>query len=57
MCLCKVYDVDVVTKTCAVLGRVVVAEDAEALTLADGCLGDERDEVVRNASWEFADEG
>ena len=57
MCLSKVHDVDVVTQTCSVLGRVVVSEDAEALTLADGCLGDERDEVVRTASWEFAEEG
>ena len=45
MCLCQIDDVDVVTKTCAVLCRIVVAENAETLTLADSSLGYERNQI------------
>ena len=53
----EVHDVDVVAQAGAVLGGIVVAEDAEAGALADGGLGDERDQVVRDAARELADEG
>ena len=57
MGLGEVHDVDEVTQAGAVGGGIVVAEDGQALTLADGGLGDEGDEVVGNAAREFADEG
>ena len=56
MGLGEVHDVDVVAEACAVFGRVVVAEDAQALALADRGLGDERNEVVRHTARKFADE-
>ena len=57
MGLGQVDDVDVVAKAGAVRGRVVVSEDGEALTLADGSLGDERDEVVGHSAGQLADKG
>ena len=57
MCLCEVYDIDVVPEACSVLCRIVVSEYAQALPLADSRLGDERHEIVRNAARKLADEG
>jgi hypothetical protein len=57
MGLGEIDHVDEVAEAGAVLGGIVVAEDGQALALADGGLGDEGDEVVGNAAREFADEG
>ena len=57
MSLGKVHDIYVVPLAGAVRSRIVVAEDAQTFTLADGCLGNVRHEVVRHAAGKFADEG
>ena len=57
MCLCKIHNVDVVAETGSVRCRIVISENAEALTFSDCSLGDERNEVVRNASRKLSDEG
>ena len=57
MGLGEVGYVDVVAEACAVGGGVVVAEDAEALALANGGLGYEGDQIVGHAAGKFADEG
>ena len=57
MCLGKINNVDIVAETCSVRCRIVISENAEALTLSDCGLGDERNEVVRHTAREFADEG
>ena len=56
MRLRQVHDVDEVSLARSVRSRVVIAEDGEALTLADGGLGDERHQVVRHAARQFADQ-
>ena len=56
MSLGKVHDIDIVAEACSVLCRVVISEDAEAFALTYGCLGDERHEVVRNATLELKPE-
>ena len=56
MGLCQIDYVYIVAKAGAVFCRIVVSEDAEAFTLAYGCLGYERNEVVRNAAWQLSDE-
>ena len=57
MCLGKINNVDIVAETCSVRCRIVISENAEALTLSDCGLGDERNQVVRNASRKFSDKG
>ena len=57
MCLGKIHNIDVVAETCSVRCRIVISENAEALTLSDCGLGDERNQVVRNASRKLSDEG
>ena len=49
MTLCQVNHMDVVPDTGAVVGGVVVAEDAQLLPAANGGLGDEGHQVVGNA--------
>ena len=53
MSLREVDDVDVIAHAGAVVCRVVVAEDRQALELADSDLRDVRHEVVRNAAGIF----
>ena len=53
----EVDDVDEVSLAGTVWGRVVIAEDGEAFADADGCLGDERDEIVRDPARKFSDKG
>ena len=55
MSLGQIDDIDVISETGAVLGRIVVSEDAQSLAFTDGCLGDERYEIVRNPSRKFSD--
>ena len=55
VCTSEVDDVDVVAYAGAVVGVIVVAEDAEFLTLAYGHLGDVGHEVVGDAVGVFAD--
>ena len=57
MRLGKIHNVDIVAETCSVRCRIVIPENAEALTFSDCGLGDERNEVVRNASRKLSDEG
>jgi hypothetical protein len=57
MSLGEIDYINVVTEACTVLGIIVISENAQALALSDRSLCDERNEVVRNASWEFADKG
>ena len=57
MSLGKIDNIDIITQACTVLSRIVISEDAQALSLADRCLGDEWHEVVRNSTRKLADEG
>ena len=57
MGLGQVHDVDIIAEAGPVRRRIVVAEDGQARALADGCLGDEGDEVVRDPARELADQG
>ena len=50
----KVNHIDIVTEAGAVFSRIDISEYAETLTFSDGSLGDERNEIVRNATREFA---
>lgn len=52
--LCEVEDVDVVADGGAVVGGVVVAKDEQLFALPDGHLGEQREEVVRDALGVFA---
>ena len=52
----QIYDVYVVAQAGPVRGRVVIAEDAQALPFANGGLGDERDKVVGDSARKLADE-
>ena len=57
MSLCKVHYIDVIPEACSVLGRIIIAEDAQTLTLADCGLRDERNQIVRNSARKLTDEG
>ena len=57
MSLGQIDNVDVVPQAGAVRGRVVIAKDAQALSLAYGGLGDERYEIVRNSPRKLSDKG
>ena len=55
MALGEIDDVDVVPQAGAVRGVVVSAEDHELFTPAHSHLGDERDQVIRDALRVLAD--
>ena len=55
MGLCKVNNIDVVTKASTVLSRIIISEDAQTLAFSDSGLSDERHEIVRNATRKLAD--
>ena len=57
MGLREVYDVDVVTEAGSVLGRIVIAEDAQAFAFSNRGLSDERHEIVRHTARKLADKG
>ena len=57
MSLRQIDDIDIISQAGAVFGRIIVSKDAQALTLTDGCLGDERNEVVRNPTRKLSDKG
>ena len=53
MGLSQIYDVDVVADATSVWRVIVVSEYAQSFTDADGCLSDERKQVVRDAVWQL----
>ena len=57
MGLGEVHDVNVVPLAGSVRSRIVIAENAQALPLADGSLGDERHQVVGHASRKLSYQG
>ena len=57
MGLGEIYYIYIVPQAGAVRSRIVVAEDRQALSLADGRLRDERHEVVRHSARQLADKG
>ena len=56
MSLCEIHDINIVPQACAILGRIVISEYAQAFALSDCSLGDERDQIVRDTAWQFPDQ-